>query len=121
MFDSRRLRVVFCKRSFTLPPSGRGLARTMESTPGRQKFHLTKLIMTEICFFGICPITPACVNNATKFGSSAGRILLVARVDKRIGFLNREVGSSFYWSFRMHGARNANAKCNAPRRFVRNM
>lgn len=37
----------------------------------------------------------------------------VCRVDKRIGFLNREVGSSFYWSFRMHGARNANAKCSA--------
>lgn len=70
--------------------------------------------MTEICFFGLCPITPTCVNNATKFGSSAVNLLLVARVDKRIGFLNREVGSCFYWSFRMHGVRNANVNCSAP-------
>lgn len=87
---------------------GAAIARTVESTAGGKI----------ICFFflWLCPITPACVNVATKFGSSTDNILwLAGRLDKSIGFLNREVddGSSFYIGTRGAQALNANVQCTA--------
>lgn len=85
---------MFCKRSFTSLRPVENSQEPWNPLRGREKFRLTKLIMTEICFFFHF------VSNNPDLRQQRDKIWqlcrLVARIDTRIGFLNREVGSSFY-------------------------